>query len=292
MWSCSIVDHAYYRKSCCWIRRIRTYERGTHNPLRNFSDPQTRRPIWNYAVKYVFKLGLKASLLAKQELVAQMGIVSGPVFGGLLTQYASWRWCFYINLPIGAVASVLLLSIKIPDRINRNDSEKPTILGILSKLDLIGFGLFAPWATMLLLALQWGGTEFAWNSATIIGLFCGAGGMFFVFAAWEYRIGDGAMIPFPMLRIRVVWCSCLVVLFFFGMQVVTTYYLPIYFQAVKGVSPSLSGVYLLPSILTMMAMAVVSGILGEYAFLWQRVDEVTNKMNSWEAWILFALGSR
>jgi fucose permease len=122
---------------------------------------------------------------------------------------------------------------------------------------------------MLLLALQWGGTKFAWDSATIIGLFCGAGGMLVVFAAWEYRAGDDAMIPFSMIRIRVVWCSCLVICFFFGMQLASSYYLPIYFQAVKGVSPSLSGVYVLPSILTMMVGAVIGGVLRKYNILQQ-----------------------
>jgi nitrate/nitrite transporter NarK len=134
-------------------------------------------------------------------------------------------------------------------------------------LDLLGFLLFVPWAIMLLLALQWGGTEHAWNSATIIGLFCGAGAMLVVFAAWEYHAGDNAMIPYSMVKIRVVWCSCLVITFFFGMQLTTSYYLPIYFQAVKGVSPSLSGVYVLPSILVMMLGAIIGGILRKYDLL-------------------------
>jgi hypothetical protein len=170
---------------------------------------------------------------------------------------------FYINLPIGAVVSIFLLTIRIPDRIDRNSTEKRTALAILLKLDLAGFCLFAPFAVMFLMALEWGGTKYAWNSATIIGLFCGAAGALIMFVAWEYRAGDGAMIPFSMVRKRVVWCSCLVVAFFFGSLLVFTYYLPIYFQAVKGVSPSRSGVYVLPGILSQMAMAVTSGFLGK-----------------------------
>lgn len=171
---------------------------------------------------------------------------------------------FYINLPIGAIAAVLLLLIKIPDRTIKHKTNKPTILATLSKLDLIGFCIFAPFAIMFLMALEWGGTQYPWSSATIIGLFCGAGGTLIVLAAWEYRAGDGAMIPFSMVRKRIVWSACLSIGFFFASLLIFSYYLPIYFQAVKDVSPALSGVYILPSILSQMAMSIVSGVLGKF----------------------------
>jgi len=115
---------------------------------------------------------------------------------------------------------------------------------------------------MLLLALQWGGTKFDWGSATIIGLLCGAAANFALFVYWEYKKGDDAMIPYSMVKIRIVWCSCLLMLFFFGIMIITPYYLAIYFQAVRGVKPTLSGVYLLPTILSQMVMAMTSGVLG------------------------------
>ena len=117
---------------------------------------------------------------------------------------------------------------------------------------------------MFLMALEWGGTKYSWNSATIIGLFCGSAGIFAIFAVWEYRRGDEAMIPYSMLRKREVWSSCLVIALFFGSLIVYTYYLPIYFQAVKGVNPSPSGVFILPGILSQMLMSVVSGVLGNF----------------------------
>jgi hypothetical protein len=132
-----------------------------------------------------------------------------------------------------------------------------------AKLDLIGFALFAPAAIQLLLALQYGGIKFAWNSAQIIGLFCGAGGTFIVFLAWDYYKGDAAMIPFSMARKRTVWASCLTYGFFLGQLFCVSYYLPIYFQGVKGVSPTMSGVYVLPSVLSHVFAAVASGMLGE-----------------------------
>ena len=151
--------------------------------------------------------------------------------------------------------------IRIPDVTIKADG-KSTILETLEKLDVVGFTIFAPAAIQFLLALEWGGTRFVWGSATIIGLFCGAAGTFCVFLAWEYRRGDTAMIPFSMVRQRIVWCSCMVVFLFMGSMIITSYYMPIYFQAVRNATPTMSGVYILPAILGQIIFATVSGILG------------------------------
>ena len=162
------------------------------------------------------------------------------------------------------MVAVLLILIKIPDRIVKIEGNKNTIQTVLKKLDLIGFAIFAPAAIQFLLALQWGGNQYAWDSSHVIGLLCGAAATLLVFLAWEYREGDGAMIPFSMLRQRIVWSSCLVSFFFMGLVMCATYYLPIYFQAVKNASPMMSGVYVLPSILSQMVLAVASGVLGRF----------------------------
>lgn len=85
--------------------------------------------------------------------ITQIGTVLGPLIGGVLTQYSTWRWCFYINLPIGAVVTIPLVLVSIPDRTVKSDT-KPTILNTMAKLDLFGFALFASAAVQLLLALQ------------------------------------------------------------------------------------------------------------------------------------------
>ena len=191
--------------------------------------------------------------------IAQLGIVLGPLLGGALTQYTTWRYCFYINLPAGGAVAFLLLLIQIPDRTTKREKS---VLGTLGQLDLIGFAIFAPAAIQFLLALQWGGTLYPWGDAKIIGLFCGAAGTFAVFVAWQYYVGDEAMIPLSMVRQRIVWCSCLTTLSFFGSVMITAYYLPIYFQTVRDATPTMSGVYLLPMILSQMILAVLSGFLG------------------------------
>lgn len=193
--------------------------------------------------------------------VSQMGTVLGPLIGGALTQYTSWRWCFYINLPTGGLVAAGLFFVTIPDRIVKTDT-KPTLLSVLKKLDLVGFALFAPTAIQLLLALQWGGNEYNWGNATIIGLFCGSFATFCVFLFWEYRKGDAAMIPFSMVGRKIVWSASLVNGFFLGSMLITAYYMPIYFQAVKNATPTDSGVYTLPGILTQIIFATTSGILG------------------------------
>jgi len=164
---------------------------------------------------------------------------------------------FYINLPVGVIVAVLLIFVRLPGSVNI-----PTWGTVVHDLDLFGFTLFAPSMIQLLLALQYGGNQFPWNSATIIGLFCGATGTFTIFLGWEYHKGDTAMIPFSIMGKRVVYSSCIAFGFLLSAIYVALYYIPIFFQAIKGTSPTLSGVYLLPSILLQLSGAIIAGGLG------------------------------
>jgi hypothetical protein len=171
---------------------------------------------------------------------------------------------FYINIPIGAVAAIPLIVIRIPDhRSHRDASEEPILRTTISKLDLIGFVFFAGFAVMIELALSWGGSAYAWNSPTVIGLFCGSSISLVIFAAWEYHVGDDAMIPASVARQREVWSAPLYLGFFSGALLCFSYYMPIYFQAIKGVSALMSGVYLLSGILPQLIMAIMSGVLSK-----------------------------
>lgn len=117
---------------------------------------------------------------------------------------------------------------------------------------------------MFLLALQWGGVEYPWKSATIIGLFCGGGALLLVFIYWEHRVGVGAMIPLPIVRQREIWTACLTMLFLFTTVFIAAFYLPIYFQSIKEASPFTSGVDMLPGILAQLVIGVSGGFLGKH----------------------------
>ncbi|KAE8450293.1 hypothetical protein EG329_006721 [Mollisiaceae sp. DMI_Dod_QoI] len=206
--------------------------------------PQDRRPLY-----LGFMMGM-----------ASLGLVLGPVLGGVFTQHVSWRWCFWLNLPIGGITGSILSFIRIPDA-KMAVTKKATLKEQVKRLDFPGFALFTPTCIMLLLALEWGGVTYAWNSATIIGLFCGAGGCLIVFLLWERRQGDTAMLPIHLLRNRVVVSAALTTTFSQGSLLLITYYLPIWFQVVLGASPTMGGVDYLPSVGAQVVASIVAGAL-------------------------------
>ncbi|KAM0282910.1 hypothetical protein ACHAQH_002720 [Verticillium albo-atrum] len=208
----------------------------------------------------VSPMSKRPTLLGIMMGISQMGLVVGPLIGGSLTEYSSWRWCFYLNLPVGAVVAFVLIILHIPDHLTPLNSMSPRSLAI--NLDIPGFLLFAPAAVMFLLALENGSTQWGWSSSPVIGLFVGAGVAAIAFLFWEYRAGDKAMLPYSMIRKRIVWASAIVNVSTMGSVYLASYYTPIYFQSVRGVGPFDSGLYLLPVILSQLILAVSSGFIG------------------------------
>jgi hypothetical protein len=153
-----------------------------------------------------------------------------------------------------------IILLRVPEQ-----TPKPPALSVLPKLhrvlDLGGFVLFAPAVLQLLLALQYGGDQYAWNSSHVIGLFCGSAVTFVVWLFWNHRKGASALLPEAMIRRRAVWTAGAYQAFLMSAMYGATYYLPIYFQAVNNATSIMSGVYLLPLILSQLVLAAASGQL-------------------------------
>jgi MFS family permease len=187
-----------------------------------------------------------------------LGSICGPILGGVFTDRSSWRWCFYFNLPVGAVTLItLLLYFHPPKRAEATESFWRRFLS----LDLPGNGILITAVAMLLLALQWGGDKYAWKSSQIIGLLVGAGLGSLGFVVWQNYRGRAALIPFYIIGQRTVAASFGSSFFIVGATLVHAYYLPIWFQAIRDDSPIQSGVHLVPYVASNFFFSMVAGIL-------------------------------
>ncbi|KAJ0384262.1 hypothetical protein COL922a_008775 [Colletotrichum nupharicola] len=171
------------------------------------------------------------------------------------------RPCFYINLPIGVVSSLFLFFTRVPEETLKPPFSLALVRRIIPELELTGFALFAPTTVIFLIALHWGSTEHGWSSPVVIGLFAASGATLLMFSLWEWHVGEKSLIPFHLIKRRRVRASAMQSTTLFCLNYVGVNYVPIYFQAVKGVGPWLSGVYMLPSILTQLLSLVISGAL-------------------------------
>ncbi|MFC9327421.1 DHA2 family efflux MFS transporter permease subunit [Kitasatospora sp. NPDC057015] len=175
--------------------------------------------------------------------------VVGPTLGGLFTDHASWRWCFYVNIPIAAVM-IVMAARTIP---SVRAAVRPVI-------DYLGIVLIALGASGLVLGLEWGGNEYAWNSAVIIGLFTASVLLLVAFVLVELRAPE-PMLPMHLFRNSVFTvCSILSFIVGFAMLGAMTY-LPTYLQFVDGVSATGSGVRTLPMVAGLLGMSMLSGVV-------------------------------
>ncbi|PIG83981.1 hypothetical protein AARAC_008631 [Aspergillus arachidicola] len=183
----------------------------------------------------------------------------GPPLGGILTQHATWRWCFWINLPIGAVSIVLIFCF-LKLRVHYSKPPDP-ILARVRSLDLIGIILTIAWVCCLILALQFGSSATYWHSSRVIGLFVGSGLLLIAFSISQWRQGERSTIPLRILHQRSVLMGAIYSFFLEISIYVTLYYIPFYFQSAQLVSPTVSGVRGIPLGISQIAAVVLTGVV-------------------------------
>lgn len=207
-----------------------------------FSTPLEKRAIYTALVSAVFGIAS----------------VVGPLLGGVFTDKVSWRWCFYINLPLGGVtAPALVFFLDTPPRQSRPPTGETWRQKIMH-FDPIGNIIFLPCIVCILLALQWGGTTYPWSDARIIVLLVFFSLLLIAFVGVQFWMGEDATVPIRIVRQRSVG-SAAVFTFCVGAAFFTlVYYLPIWFQAIRGATATESGIDTLP----MMISTTVGNIIG------------------------------
>ncbi|KAJ3809904.1 major facilitator superfamily domain-containing protein [Lentinula aff. lateritia] len=194
--------------------------------------------------KYV---GISAGVIA-------LGYAFGPVIGGVLAEKASWRWCFWVTLPLSVVATIMAM-IFAP--------YKPMSGGIVQKLKIIdypGIVLTLGGCTLIMLPLIWGGITYPWNSVVVLAPLCCGVFVVVLFCLWEWKVAKLPIVPLHIFK-HVTVVGVYICMFANGFVFFSAlYYLPLFFQVVLGYSPTYSGTFLLPVVMSQVVSSLTAGL--------------------------------
>lgn len=252
MWYCAEQHDIYLGQSDRRHRRWRRFCRKSNN-YRNYCSVSSTSSSLGRSICHIWG---SAHIIHLNDKVSS---VIGPILGGVFTDKLTWRWCFYINLPLGAITILgIVLLFNTPS--NRTPTNQ-TIKERLSELDYIGPVFFIPANICLLLALQWGGSAYPWSSSIIVGLFSGFGVLAPIWLYTQYRLKERATIPFRILTQRTVLYSSLFGCVASASLIILLFYIPFYFQAIRDTSATTSGVDTIPMVAGIMVPSLTSGVL-------------------------------
>ncbi|OJJ50869.1 hypothetical protein ASPZODRAFT_21381 [Penicilliopsis zonata CBS 506.65] len=206
-------------------------------------------------VSDLFSVRHRSLYLGLLEFIWALAGGTGPLIGGAFSEYVSWRWCFFVNLPVCAIAFVLLclyLDVHNP---------KTRMLEGFQAIDWFGSLSILGLTLMLLLGLQFGGETFSWSSPQVIclivfGFLCS---LLFIYS--EKRLAKYPLMPMELFNCTSNIASLLVASAHGFVFIAGEYYIPLYLQSVKGASPMRSGLLLLPLDLSEAAFGIVAGIV-------------------------------
>ncbi|KAK5651526.1 hypothetical protein OQA88_11980 [Cercophora sp. LCS_1] len=179
----------------------------------------------------------------------------GPVLGGVFTSKVTWRWCFYVNLPISGLGLVVLSYV-----LKLHNPRTPMKQG-LAAVDWLGSLTIIGATLMLMLGLEFGGVMHPWGSPIVVCLIVFGTVTALIFVALEWRVAEFPIIPMRLFGARSNVASLAVSALQGFVFISGSYYLPLYFQAVLGVSPLDSGIYILPYVVSLSLVSAASGVL-------------------------------
>ncbi|KAJ5669517.1 hypothetical protein N7462_010587 [Penicillium macrosclerotiorum] len=203
----------------------------------------------------IVPLSERAKYFGMLSAIWSLGTVVGPVIGGCFAEKISWRWIFYINFPFIGIGAILV------SWSSHFWVGKETFATQMRKIDFVGIAIFIPSSASFLIPLTWGGVLYPWYSwHTLAPLIIGSVGLC-IFAIYEWRVARHPMIPPAIFHDRTALIS------FAGYAVVglliwcCLYFLPLYYEAVKGFKPIMSGIALFPETFTVAPSGVIVGLL-------------------------------
>lgn len=205
----------------------------------------------------VLSMTLLADIFTPAERAKRGGIlgavfglssVIGPFIGGYLTDSLSWRWTFWVNIPVGILA-VIVVALRL---------HLPKIHHVSTRIDILGMVLMAPAVTAFILAFTWGGNQYDWNSPQIIGLFAATVVLAFLFVLVERR-ATNPIIPMALFKNRAFVTASLAGITLGAGMFAAISFLPTYLQIVSGATATESGLLMVPAVVGIFSTSIGSG---------------------------------